>query len=43
MSVLQKILGHSRIETTANLYVHISDRAQRESFERFRRGFGSGK
>lgn len=39
MKILQGILGHSRIETTANLYVHPSDRAQREAMKRFGASF----
>ncbi|MDX6380027.1 MAG: hypothetical protein QOI57_1051, partial [Rubrobacteraceae bacterium] len=34
-SVLQRIMGHARIETTLNNYVHPSDRARSEAMARF--------
>jgi integrase len=33
--LLQRVLGHSRYETTANCYVHPSDRATGEAIGRF--------
>jgi integrase len=33
--LLQRVLGHSRYETTANRYVHPSDRATGEAMVRF--------
>ncbi|HEX5850186.1 MAG TPA: tyrosine-type recombinase/integrase [Rubrobacter sp.] len=33
--LLQRVLGHSRYETTANRYVHPSDRATGEAMSRF--------
>jgi integrase len=33
--LLQRVLGHSRCETTANRYVHPSDRATGEAMSRF--------
>lgn len=40
--VLQDILGHSRIETTMNLYQHVSPKIQKDAFERFGTAFREG-
>ena len=39
-TTLKGILGHPRITTTMERYVHPSDRARREAMDRFGAGFG---
>ena len=39
-ATLSGVLGHARITTTMDRYVHPSDRARRDAMGRFGAGFG---
>lgn len=41
--VLQEILGHSRIETTLNIYTHVLPHIQTAAMDRFGRRFSDAK
>ncbi len=39
LELLQRILGHTSIKTTADVYVHLGDATKRRAMERFGRNY----